>query len=156
MQALTKEGLVADLNATFDYLSKAGHDMSRIGIVGFCMGGSVTFLAAASYELGAAVSFYGGGVATGRFGMPSLIDLAPDLMTPWLGVFGDLDQGIPVDQVESLRASSATASVPTEIVRYPEAGHGFHCDKRQDYHAESAEDAWSRTLDWFDRYLSRT
>jgi carboxymethylenebutenolidase len=45
--------------------------------------------------------------------------------------------------------------VPTEIVRYPDAGHGFHCDARPDsFHPGAAEDGWSRTLDWFERYLA--
>jgi carboxymethylenebutenolidase len=155
MRALTNEGLLADLNATLGYLSDAGYQLPAVGIVGFCMGGSVAFLAAASYELGAAVTFYGGGITEGRFGMPPLVDLAHDLKTPWLGAFGDHDQGIPVEQVESLRQAVAAASVPTEIVRYPEAGHGFHCDRREDYHDDSAKDAWRRALEWFDRYLNR-
>jgi carboxymethylenebutenolidase len=80
--------------------------------------------------------------------------LAPGLKTPWLGLFGDEDQGIPVDQVEALRTAAATASVPTEIVRYAGAGHGFHCDARPDsYHETSATDGWRRTLDWFESYL---
>ena len=62
-----------------------------MGVTGWCMGGSVAFLAAAYWELGAAVSFYGGGITQGRFGMPPLIDLAPTLQTPWLGLFGDHD-----------------------------------------------------------------
>jgi carboxymethylenebutenolidase len=86
--------------------------------------------------------------------MSPLVELAPGLQTPWLGLFGDEDQGIPVDQVEALRTAVATAPVPTEIVRYPAAGHGFHCDARPDsYHEASAQDAWGRTLDWFERYL---
>jgi carboxymethylenebutenolidase len=153
MEALTEAGLIADLEASFNYLSDAGYEPSQIGVVGFCMGGTAAFLAAARYPLGAAVTFYGGGVAEGRFGMPSLLGLAPDLQTPWLGLFGDLDQGIPVDQVESLRESTAKASVPSEIVRYAEAKHGFHCDRRDSYHEASARDAWQRTLEWFERYL---
>jgi carboxymethylenebutenolidase len=154
MQALTETGLLEDLDATLAYLADAGFAASRVGVVGFCMGGSVTFLAAARRALGAAVTFYGGGVGEGRFGMPPLVEMAPGLRTPWLGLFGDADQGIPVEQVEALRAASATAPVPTEIVRYAGAGHGFHCDARPDsYHEEAAHDGWERTLDWFGRYL---
>lgn len=154
MQALSEAGLLEDLDVTLDYLAGAGFVASRVGVVGFCMGGSVTFLAAARRALGAAVTFYGGGVEEGRFGMPPLVELAPGLKTPWLGLFGDEDQGIPVDQVESLRTAAATAPVPTEIVRYAGAGHGFHCDGRPDsYHEASAKDGWRRTLDWFESYL---
>ncbi len=155
MQALSEAGLLEDLDASLRYLADAGFAAPRIGVVGFCMGGSVTFLAAVRRALGAAVTFYGGGVGEGRFGMPPLLEMAAHLQTPWLGLFGDQDQGIPVDQVEALRRVAATAPVATEIVRYPEAAHGFHCDARPDsYHEASAHDAWSRTLDWFERYLT--
>lgn len=155
MQALTEAGLLEDLDATLGHLAEAGFGAGAVGVVGFCMGGSVTFLAAVRRALGAAVTFYGGGVAEGRFGMPPLLELAPSLQTPWLGLFGDEDQGIPVDQVEALRRTAAEASVPSEIVRYPGAGHGFHCDARPDsYHEASAHDAWDRTLDWFGRYIA--
>lgn len=153
MKALSDQGIGDDLDATLAYLSGAGFDPDRVGIVGFCMGGTVAFHTAVRYHLGAAVSFYGGGVAEGRFGYPAQIDDAPRLQTPWLGLFGDRDKGIPVEDVEKLRSASASAPVPTEIVRYPEAEHGFHCDARPSYHDQSATDAWSRTLDWFGRYL---
>ncbi|MGC1511385.1 MAG: dienelactone hydrolase family protein, partial [Acidimicrobiales bacterium] len=57
----------------------------HIGIVGFCMGGSVALVTATRRAVGAAVSFYGGGVATGRFGFDPLIEEAPRLLAPWLG-----------------------------------------------------------------------
>jgi carboxymethylenebutenolidase len=155
MEALTQDGLLDDLDATLGYLGEAGFGASQVGIVGFCMGGTVSFLAGARRPLGAAVSFYGGGVAEGRFGMPPLVELAPSLRAPWLGLYGDQDQGIPVEQVETLREAAGRASVPTELVRYPDAGHGFHCDDRPAaYHEVSAKDAWSRTLSWFEQHLS--
>jgi carboxymethylenebutenolidase len=153
--ALTAEGLEADLDATLDYLHTAGFADAQIGIVGFCMGGSVVVLAAARHALGAASTFYGGGVAAGRFGMPPLVELAPQLQTPWLGLFGDQDQSIPTDQVEALREAAKTAAVPTEVVRYPDAQHGFHCDARDSYDEPSAKDAWRRTLEWFDAHLAK-
>ncbi|MGH9029593.1 MAG: dienelactone hydrolase family protein [Acidimicrobiales bacterium] len=153
MQALSREGILADLDATLEHLSSGGLAPKRTGIVGFCMGGTVAVLAAATKALGAAATFYGGGVAEGRFGMPSLVELTPQLKTPWLGLYGDLDQGIPVEQVEALRAALPSAPVPTELVRYAEAGHGFHCDLRDSYHEASAKDAWRRTLAWFDKYI---
>jgi carboxymethylenebutenolidase len=152
---LSADGLVADLDATLGHLAAAGFAPPRVGVVGFCMGGSVSVLAAARRSLGAAVTFYGGGVAEGRFGMPALVELAAQLQTPWLGLFGDQDQSIPVDQVEALRTAAAGASVPTEIVRYADADHGFHCDARASYHETSAKDAWKRALQWFDTYLSK-
>jgi carboxymethylenebutenolidase len=118
------------------------------------MGGTVTFLTAVRRKLGAAVTFYGGGVGQGRFGLPSLVELAPGLSTPWLGLYGDKDRSIPVDDVEALRAAAGRAPVDTDLVRYAEAGHGFHCDVRADYHEASATDAWARALAWFDAHLA--
>jgi carboxymethylenebutenolidase len=152
---LSADGLEADLDATLGHLAGAGFAAPRVGVVGFCMGGSVSLLAAARHQLGAAVTFYGGGVAEGRFGMPALVELAPELQTPWLGLFGDQDQTIPVEQIEALRTAAASASVPTEIVRFADAEHGFHCDARSSYHEASAKDAWTRALQWFDTYLSK-
>jgi carboxymethylenebutenolidase len=154
MGALSEAGLLSDLDATFAHLAGEGFEERRVGIVGFCMGGTVAFLAAARHVLGAAVTFYGGGIVEGRFGMPPLVEMAPNLQTPWLGLYGDTDQSIPVEDVESLRVAAARAPVPTEIVRYAEAGHGFHCDARDSYHQASAADAWQRTLTWFERYLT--
>jgi carboxymethylenebutenolidase len=154
MQAVTDAGLGRDLDATLSYLADAGFESNQVGIVGFCMGGTVSFLAATRYQLGAAVTFYGGGIASGRFGTPSQIEQAPDLVAPWLGLYGDLDQSIPVDEVEALREAAAKASVPTEVVRYAEAEHGFHCDARSSFHPSSSQDAWQRTLAWFQSYLS--
>jgi carboxymethylenebutenolidase len=153
---LSAEGLESDLAATIAHLANAGFSAAQVGIVGFCMGGSVVVLAAARHPLGAAVTFYGAGVTAGRFGMPPLVELAPTLQTPWLGLFGDSDQSIPVEQVEALREAAKNAPVPTEVVRYSEAGHGFHCDARDSYHASSATDAWQRTLDWFAAHLAKS
>jgi carboxymethylenebutenolidase len=152
---LSAEGLEADLAATIDYLEGEGFAPSRIGVVGFCMGGSVVVLAAARHALGAAATYYGGGIAAGRFGLPPLGELAPQLRTPWLGLFGDQDQSIPSDQVEAMREAAKTAAVDTDVVRYADAEHGFHCDARGSYHEASAKDAWQRTLDWLDSHLAK-
>jgi carboxymethylenebutenolidase len=154
VRALTEQGIAEDLDTAYAHLHEDGFDDSRIAIVGFCMGGTVTFVEAAKRPLGAAVTFYGGGIAEGRFGAPALLDLAPDLKTPWLGCYGDQDKGIPVEQVEQLRDAVSHAPVDAEIVRYPDAGHGFHCDARSAYHEHSARDAWSRTLAWLDEHLA--
>lgn len=105
--------------------------------------------------LGAAVGFYGGGIASSGFlPFPALIDESVTLQTPWLGFFGDLDQSIPVESVEELRGALAGAPVGTEVVRYADAEHGFHCDARASYHEAAAKDAWARTLDWFAANIS--
>jgi carboxymethylenebutenolidase len=155
MKVLERGGIGADLDAAIAYLRDAGIDASSTGVVGFCMGGTVAFLAATRGDVGAAVTFYGGGVAEGRFGLPPLVELAAELRSPWLGLYGDQDQGIPVDQVEALAAAVAEVEVETEIVRYEDAGHGFQCDARPgSYEPGAAADGWARTLAWFDTHLA--
>ena len=155
MGTLNAEGLSNDLTATTDFLATLGYHAANIAIVGYCMGGTVTFFAATTGTVGAAASFYGGGVESGRFGLGALVELAPVLACPWLGLYGDLDSGIPVDQVEHLRAAAATSGQVTDIVRYADADHGFHCDGRaQVYNPVAATDAHQRTLDFFAAHLS--
>jgi carboxymethylenebutenolidase len=144
-----------DVDAAIAHLRSAGFEGPRIGIVGFCMGGRVTFLVSARRAIGAGVGFYGGAIVGGwPPGFAALEGEAPSLQTPWLGLFGDMDVSIPVAQVEQLREALKSAPVETEIVRYPDAGHGFHSEPRpESYHAGAAADAWRRTLDWFGRHL---
>ena len=146
--------ILADVDGALGHLHAAGIADSKIGLVGFCAGGRVSFLVALRRALGACVGFYGGGIVTGRIPQfPPLVDEAEALQSPWLGLFGDQDAAIPVEDVEQLRAALTAAKVDTEIVRYAEAGHGFHCDQRPDYRAEDAAAAWARMLDWFASHL---
>jgi carboxymethylenebutenolidase len=154
MATFTPTSLLDDLDAGFARIDAAGITPDATGIVGFCMGGTVALIAAAERTVGAAVTFYGSGVNRGRFGFPPLAEVATRLEAPWLGLYGDLDQGIPVDEVEQLRKAAATSGQPTEVVRYPDAGHGFHCDARASYHAPSATDAWHRTQTWLTHHLT--
>jgi carboxymethylenebutenolidase len=153
-EGVTDDGILADVDATLAHLEDAGFGREQIGIVGFCFGGRVSFLVAARRKLGAAVGFYGGGIAApGGLPFPPLIGESSSLQTPWLGLFGDLDQGISIESVEDLRTALGDAPVPADIVRYPDAEHGFHCDARESYHAESAADGWQRSLEWFGAHL---
>lgn len=154
LAALSEDGLTEDLDATLVHLEELGHDSHRVGLVGFCMGGTVSFIAATKFSVGASVSFYGGGIVDGRFGAPGLIDLAQALRAPWLGLYGDRDKGIAVEDVEALRSAVDASGVASELVRYSDAGHAFHCDARPAmYHRASAEDAWQRTLAWLGKHL---
>jgi carboxymethylenebutenolidase len=153
MAAMTADGVLADVDAALDELARRGIPRERTGVVGFCMGGTVTLITAAHRDVGAAVTFYGGGVTEGRFGFGPLVDEAKNLRAPWLGLYGDLDQGIPVEGVEQLRQAAASSGQETQVIRYPNAGHGFHCDRRDSYEPESAQLAWARTLAWFDDHL---
>ena len=155
-KALSDAAFLDDVDATLGLVNGEGIQDPSTGIFGFCVGGRLTFVAATGRALGAAVSFYGGGIITGRSeNMPSLVDKVPEMRTPWLGLFGDQDKGIPVEDVERLRAALKDAPVETEIVRYPDAQHGFHCDARPEvFNAEAAADGWKRTLDWFSEHLA--
>lgn len=153
-KGLTDEAILADVDVATARLGEAGFTDERIGIVGFCFGGRVTFLVAAERALGAAVGFYGGGIVTARPRFPALVDRASRLRTPWLGLFGDKDASIPMEDVEALRSALADAPVDTEVVTYAGARHGFHCDVRPAYEPEAAADAWARTLAWFDAHLA--
>ena len=154
-QSLDDDGILRDVDATLEYLRKEGWADGHIGIVGFCFGGRVTFLVAARRHLGAAVGFYGGGIVTARFPQfPPLIDEAATLKTAWLGFFGDLDQSIPVDDIEQLRSALDKAPVDHEVVRYANAGHGFHRFVGDDHVPDAADDAWGRTLGWFAKHLT--
>jgi carboxymethylenebutenolidase len=154
-EGLSDDGILTDVDATLEHLAGLGFTPDRVGIVGFCFGGRVTFLVAARRPLGAAVGFYGGGIATSGFlPFPALIDESTNLQTPWLGLFGDLDQSIPVEGVEELRGALTRAPVAAEVVRYEDAEHGFHCDARPSYHEAAAKDAWARALDWFSTHIA--
>ena len=153
IMAINRVDTEADLTACFDYLAEQGFKGRQVGIVGFCMGGTISFFAGAEWELGAAVTYYGGGIAQGRFGLPGMAELAPGLKTPWQGNFGDLDQSIPTAEVEQLREAAAKAGVATEVNRYPQADHGFHCNDRSAYHEASSKDAWAKTVAFFDSHI---
>lgn len=154
---ITDDGILVDVDAAIAHLHAAGFTDNQIAITGFCFGGRVTFLTAARRKLGAAATFYGGGIVNaGGLPFPSLLDDAKTLQTPWLGLFGDLDKGIPVADVEQLRTVLDEAnSVPHEIVRYAEADHGFHCNDRPAvFNPAAAADGWQRALNWFASHLA--
>jgi carboxymethylenebutenolidase len=150
-EGLSDAGILTDVDAVRSHLPQPDE---RIGVVGFCMGGRASFLVAAERWLGAAVGFYGGGIVNARRPQfPALVARAYVMQTPWLGLFGDRDESIPVEDVEALRSALAEAPVDTEVVRYADAEHGFHCDARASFDAAAAADAWERTLGWFERFL---
>lgn len=152
---LTQAGLDVDTEATLRWLDGQGFESEHVGVVGFCVGGAVAAHIAATHELGAAVTFYGSGITEPRFGLAPMVDAAPAFKTPWLGLYGDEDTSIPVDQVEALRDASLKARVETEVERFADAGHAFHNDSRaENYNAAAAEEAWKRMLAWFDQHIS--
>jgi carboxymethylenebutenolidase len=156
MATLTGAGIAADVDACLGHLADAGVEPRHTAVIGFCMGGTVALFTATRHALGAAVSFYGGGVSKPYWdGVPPLLELAPQLRTPWLGLYGEADALITMDEIEALRAAAARAPVPTELVTYPDAGHAFHSDDREAvYRPAAAADAWARTLAFLDRTVT--
>jgi carboxymethylenebutenolidase len=157
MGQLNAADIETELRACSQFLLAAGHPPSSTGIVGYCMGGTVTLFAATLGIVGAAAPYYGGGLVVERFGLPSQIDSAPTITCPVIGFYGDLDTGIPIDQVEAFRLALQQSSQPTDVVRYPEAQHGFHCDGRpHNFNESAATDAYHRTLAFFNNHLETT
>jgi carboxymethylenebutenolidase len=139
---------VAEIQAAMRYLQGLqAVSPSKIGVVGWCMGGHLVLSTAAeSSDLGAAVAFYG---------RPRDVNMAAQIEAPVLGLYGEHDHGIPVDLVRQFDQALEQHGVPHEIHIYPGAGHAFFNDTRpQIYDAEAAQDAWQRTLQWFRRYLT--
>ena len=114
--------------------------------VGFCFGGTQSFLAATNHALGleGVVGFYGS-LNPERWGENSPIHRARDMHGPVLGLFGGADENIPPDQVDAFDSALADAGVEHEIVTYPGAPHSFF-DRRYEEHAEACADAWRRIL----------
>ncbi len=116
----------------------------RIGAVGFCFGGGLTWrLATRNSAIRAAVPFYGPN--------PPLEDV-PQIKAAILAIYGELDNRIDAG-IPAIREAMKKTAVPFEVVIYPGADHAFFNDTGQRYHAPSALDAWHRTVAWFDRYL---
>jgi carboxymethylenebutenolidase len=155
--------VMSDLDATVAYARSTGRaDAKHVGITGFCWGGRIVWLYAAhSKELDAGVAWYGRLVANPTAQPNPLtprqpIDLVEELKAPVLGLYGGKDQGIPQESVERMRAalkkSKSKAAQGSEIIVYPDAGHGFHADYRPSYNKDAATDGWRRLQDWFKRH----
>src|SRR5436853_185796 len=113
----------------------------KLGIVGYCWGGLVAWLAAAKVPgLSAAVPYYGGGILDNA-------NLEPKV--PLMGHFGDKDQHIPVEGVKKL----AEKLKPKHQIFIYEADHGFNCDHRGSYNAPAAKQARQRTLEFFRKHI---
>ena len=143
--------VLADLDATAAWAAANGGDPARLGITGFCWGGRITWLYAAhNPKLKAGVAWYGRltGVASAMTPVHP-IDVVAKINAPVLGLYGAKDQGIPVSDVEDMKADLAKAGKRAEFVVYPESGHAFHADYRPSYRAEDAADGWRQLLAWF-------
>jgi carboxymethylenebutenolidase len=129
--------MLLDVQAAIDAVKSTG----PVGIIGFCLGGSVAYAAATKLSgLSAAVGYYGGAIV--RFA-----DDKPKVPTQLH--FGEKDAGIPLTDVDIIK----TKRPELEVYVYPGAQHGFHCDERASYDKASADIAWPRSLDFFAKHL---
>jgi len=145
LRALRAGEIECDVRAAIDYLTHTGAE--KIGVLGFSMGATIALWAAATIPVTATVCFYGGGIRRSRWpGIAPGIELAAAVSTPWIGFYADKDTGIPIAQVEQLRTALVAAPAPTQVVRYPDAAHGFALDPAaRNYAPAEAQDAWRRT-----------
>jgi carboxymethylenebutenolidase len=147
--------VLSDLDAAVAYAKSTGKgNIDKLAITGFCWGGRVVWLYAAhNDQLKAGAAWYGRLV-----GQPSPltpkhpVDVAAQLKAPVLGLYGEDDQGIPLDTIEKMRAAIKSANGNSEIIVYPKAPHGFNADYRPSYRKADAEDAWKRMLAWFKQF----
>ena len=148
--------LLAYLDATVAWAKSQGGDTNRLGVMGFCRGGRTVWeYSAHNKDLKAGVAFYGSLVdppAQKAIWPKSPSELAADIKAPVLGLYGEADQGIPVAQVEALKAALQAASKTAEFKIYPGAPHGFHADYRPSYRKDAADDAWNQMIAWFKKY----
>jgi len=149
--------VMADLDAAAAWAARQGGDPKRLMITGFCWGGRIVWLYAAhNPKLRAGAAWYGHVRNTTSPIKPAdPIAVVDKLAAPVLGLYGEADAGIPVADVEQMRAALGTgseAAKQSQIRLYKEAPHGFHADYRPSYRKDAAEDAWRRMLDWFERY----
>jgi carboxymethylenebutenolidase len=154
MQRLDNEKVAADLRSVITHLKAQNFvNGDRIGMTGFCMGGTITFLAACQLpsDIKAAVTFYGGSIADDSPTAP--LNSADDLRAPILCFFGEQDSYIPLAQVQKIEDTLRALGKSFEVKVYAGTDHGFFCDDRASYHPEAAKDAWEKTKAWFAKYL---
>ena len=133
---------MSDLDAAVAWAGQSSSgDASRVGVTGFCWGGRITWLYAAhNPKLKAGVAWYGRLAGEATELQPKYpLDVAAALHAPVLGLYGGQDQGIPLEDVEKMRAALAAAKQPSQIVVFPDAPHGFHADYRPSFRADGRE-----------------
>ena len=142
--------LQADIAAAAAYLrSKEGGGVSALFSVGFCFGGALSYLQAASgLRYAGVVGFYGWPLGLKRWpDRPRPIDAVPSYKSPVLSLFGGADEGIPQKDIDEFDAALRKASVPHDATVYPGAPHSFF-DRRQTEFQDASNDAWRRVRDF--------
>jgi carboxymethylenebutenolidase len=155
IQRFDWSALMAEVGMVIHHLkSLAEVRADRLGVVGFCVGGTIAFLTACRHAsaIKAAVSFYGGGIGADTPTAP--IHLAESLQCPVLCLFGETDKMIPMDQVRRIDETLKRLKKTAEVKVYKGAGHGFFCDDRPSFDAAAAQSSWEMTRSLFSKYLN--
>ena len=143
VEGLPAPGVLPDIQAAIDYAAQTLGTSGKVGVVGYCWGGLLTWRAACLLKgISAAVPYYGGG-------MTAPLEVARQPQCPVLCHFGEQDHSIPVDSARAF----AAAHPEVDVQIYP-AQHGFNCDHRGAYDAPAARLARERTLAFFARHLA--
>jgi len=153
------ERVVGEVTGALAYLKGLSNANGKVGVIGHCSGGRQSFLAAVSLPLDAAVDCYGAFiVGNPPEGMPlkvgPIVDRAPDLSCPLLGLFGQDDQYPSPEHVAELEKALQEAGKTYEFHSYEGAGHAFFSVNRPAYRPEAAMDGWQKIWDFFGKYLS--
>jgi len=148
---LQADQMIADANAAIGALRGRDDVTGKLGCMGFCIGGHMTYLTACETDVAAAASYYGGGIAApeGPGGAASTVERSSRIQGRVHCYFGGQDAMMPQDQVDTIRQALADSGGVHEVFVYDDADHGFHCDQRASYHADASADAWSRTIALF-------
>ncbi len=146
LNQLKADEMIADARGALGYLRGRSDVNGKVGCIGFCIGGHMTYLTACETDVAAAASFYGGGIAApeGPGGQASTIGRTGNIRGRILCLFGEKDGFIPQDQVDQIKDALAKGDVRNEVVIYSGADHGFFCNQRGTYQEEAARDAWTR------------
>ncbi len=157
MGALRDDEIIEDINQVVIWTQSDQFRRTngqKIGIVGFCVGGRIAYLAATSCPGLSAASVYYPGRTLIPFGDgPAPIDRTSQIKIPVMGNFGGKDENPSPDDVAKIEAALKSAGVTYDFKSYPDAGHGFNCDERGSYNEAAAKDAMSRTLSFFKQHV---
>ena len=147
MMDMRREEAARELDAAVDYLARHERSNGKVGTIGFCLGGGLSLLAACrNASVAACVDFYG--VLPG--GQPD----CDQLKAPVLGIFGEQDPWMPPEAVRKLEADLRASGKQIEAVIYPGRDHAFFNDTNiSAYDQHDAQDAWQRTIAFFNQHL---
>ena len=148
---LQADQMIADANAAIGALRGRDDVTGKVGCMGFCIGGHMTYLTACETDVAAAASYYGGGIAApqGPGGAEPTVGRSSKIGGAIHCYFGAQDAMIPLDQVDAIKQALADGGIRNEVVVYDQADHGFHCDQRASFDADASADAWGKTMALF-------